>query len=583
MGCDIRAAYRYTKTRGKGKVMNVLQFLIDIRARNNGVTGEVNRLQQRLDATEQTANRLKRSVGGLKAAFMTLPGAEFFTNPIVAISTGIGVVSKLGMEAGKTAAAFEVMAGSADAGNKILSDINKYADDTIYEKLGVQKATQTMLAFGVAQESILDDLKRIGDIAMGDQDRMNRLALAFGQVSAAGRLTGEDLNQMIDVGFNPLTFISAQTGKSITQLRDEMSKGMISFDDLRKAMILATSEGGKFYNMTETVANTPFGRFQQLVGQFTGVLLELYNVIEPLLIPTFMILSRVMSLITPIIQKLSVAVNWLIDLISDIYPILLPIVTITAAYGAKVLFTTTVLKGWTMAQWAHVTAMIAAEKAQKLLNLAMSLNPVMLIVTGISTLIGVLVWAWNKFEALRASVKATWDMIKGFASMLGNFVINRFKELISAVGSMSDAIYKLFTGDFEGAWQAAQKGAKELVGVESTKQAYSVTKNVLSAVPESYQKYLASEKTISTPEAAGGVVDTLGLTNASSSMPESEKGKSNEVITGGTRNTSITLNISKFFDSLNVSMADRTDTAELQRIILEVMNRSLEIATSAAR
>lgn len=563
--------------------MNVLQFLIDIRARNNGVTGEVNRLQQRLDATEQTANRLKRSVGGLKSAFMTLPGAEFFTNPIVAIGAGIGVVSKLGMEAGKTAAAFEVMAGSADAGNKILSDINKYADETIYERLGVQKATQTMLAFGVAQESILDDLKRIGDIAMGDQDRMNRLALAFGQVSAAGRLTGEDLNQMIDVGFNPLTFISAQTGKSITQLRDEMSKGMISFDDLRKAMILATSEGGKFYNMTETVANTPFGRFQQLIGQFTGVLLELYNVIEPLLIPTFNVLSSILSFTVPIIQTIASVFQWLIDLLNTFYPIIIAVASGIALYNTKLFISTTILKGWTIAEWAKVTAMIAAEKAQRLLNLAIKASPIGWIIAAISALIGVVTWAWNRFEGFRAAMKATWDTIKGFASMLGNYVVNRFKELIAAVGSMGEAIYKLFTGDFDGAWEAAKKGAQQLVGQNSAAQAYRDTKAVIGNVPNAYQTYLANEKTLSKPQAAAGVAEPIMSETPTLTLPNEEKGKTNEAVTGGSRSTNITLNISKFFDSLNVSMADRTDTAELQRIILEVMNRSLEIATSTAR
>lgn len=227
--------------------------------------------------------------------------------------------------------------------------------------------------------------------------------------------------------------------------------------------------------------------------------------------------------------------------------------------------------------------MIAAEKAQRLLNLAMKASPLGWIIGLVSVLAGVVTWAWNKFDGFRAAVKATWDMIKGFAMMLGNFVINRFKELISAVGSMGDALYKLFTGDFEGAWESAQKGAKQLVGVETIKQAAVGVRSRISWVPENYQRYLSEERALSTPEAAGGVVDKSGFTNASSSMPESEKGKSNEVITGGTRNTSITLNISKFFDSLNVSMADRTDTAELQRIILEVMNRSLEIATSAAR
>lgn len=561
--------------------MNVLQFLIDIRSRNNGVTGEVNRLQSRLDATEQTANRLKRAVGGLKSAFMALPGAEFITNPIVAASAGVGIVAKLGMEAGKTAAAYEVMTGSMEAGNKILADINKYADDTIYERLGVQKATQTMLAFGVAQESVYDDLRRIGDIAMGDQDRLNRLALAFGQVSAAGRLTGEDLLQMIDVGFNPLTYLSADTGKSVAQLRDEMSKGLISFDDLRKAMMLATGEGGKFYQMTDKIAQTPFGRFQQLVGQFTGKLLELYKVIEPLLIPTFNVFSTLLDMTTPVIQVMGDTVQWLMDISQQYYPVIIAIATAVALYSAKVFVATNILKGWTIAEWAKVHAMIAAEKAQRLLNLAMRMSPVGWFITIISVLAGVVAWAWGKFDGFRAAVKASWDMLRGFGNMIKNFVVARIKELISAVGSVGEALQLLFAGDFEGAWAAAKKAARSYLGVDSTMQAIDASRKVVSAVPESYQNYLAQEKGISTPKSAGGVAGTDMPSDTT--LPQGEKAKANEVITGGTRNTQITLNITKFFDSMNVSMADRTDTAELQRIILEVMNRALEIATSAAR
>ena len=53
--------------------------------------------------------------------------------------------------------------------------------------------------------------------------------------------------------------------------------------------------------------------------------------------------------------------------------------------------------------------------------------------------------------------------------------------------------------------------------------------------------------------------------------------------TGGTRNTSITMSIGKFFDNIYVTMADKTDTAELERIVLQSMNRALAIATSTER
>ena len=53
-----------------------------------------------------------------------------------------------------------------------------------------------------------------------------------------------------------------------------------------------------------------------------------------------------------------------------------------------------------------------------------------------------------------------------------------------------------------------------------------------------------------------------------------------DIATGGTRNTSINMNISKFFDCINVYMNDKTDTAELERVVLQSINRSLAIATS---
>jgi hypothetical protein len=56
-----------------------------------------------------------------------------------------------------------------------------------------------------------------------------------------------------------------------------------------------------------------------------------------------------------------------------------------------------------------------------------------------------------------------------------------------------------------------------------------------------------------------------------------------DVVTGGTRSTAITMNIGKFFDNINVYMADVNDTAALEQMILETLNRALAVATSADR
>lgn len=574
--------------------MNILQFLIDIRSKDNGVIGQVTRLQTRLDEADKSANRLANTVGvKLKKAFMSLPGAEFLTNPIVALTAGVGVVAKMGMEAEKTAVSFNVLTGSVETGTKLLGELNKYADTTIYDRLGTQQAAQTMIGFGVSVENVMGDLRMLGDVAMGDKNRFQQLALVFGQVAAAGKLQGQDLLQLINAGYNPLLDISALTGKSINDLKDDMSKGLVSFDMLRAAFARATGEGGKFANMTNEIAKTSYGAFQQTLGDMVSKLLELYNVIQPLLIPAFSAFTSIISVLVPPIRILAKFVNWLVSLYKDWNPLIIAVTAAVAAYSAAVTFNTVVLKGWTIAQWAHVTALIAAEKAQHLLNIAMTANPIGLVIAAIAALIAIIVACWNKFAGFRAFILTAWDTIKGFGQAIYEYMIRRMMELVESIGHVGKALVKLVKGDFEGAWEEAKKGAKKIAGVESGKKLVNdvvgVGGNIGNYWDQRYAqeraKDAADENAISQPQAAGGTMPQLGTgggTGEGGNNADME-GKANAISTGGTRNTQITINISKFFDYLNVTMMDKADTTQIQRIVLESMNRALETATSAAR
>lgn len=563
---------------------NVLEFIININSKQNGVVQQVQRVQDKINDTDKSVQKLNGRFSGLKSAFMSLPGAEFFTNPIVAITAATGVIAKMGMDADKTAVSFNVLTGSMEKGSKLLGQINKYADETIYDRLGTQEAAKTMLGFGVSLENVMGDLKMLGDVAMGDKQRMSQLALVFGQVASAGKLQGQDLLQLINAGYNPLLDISALTGKSVSELRDEMSKGNISFEMLRQAFQRATGEGGKFYNMTNEIAKTPFGRWQQLLGEFNQKLLEMYKIIQPALIPAMDALSTLLNITTPIISGLASALNLVYNNLNWLGPILVTLGVSWAAYNTYMFVSTSILKGWTVAQWAQVTAMIAAEKAQKLLNLAMTMNPIGLVVAAIAALVAILVVCWNKFAGFRAAVKSSWDAAKEFGSALKTYVVDRIKGIISGVGSIGSAIAKLFKGDFEGAWETAKKGAKDIAGLEAKAQYVNAVKGIGKKFPEMYQKRLEAEKSksLSDPTAAGGTNTTV--TSGTNPLGDSPAGKKSEAaVTGGTRNTQITMNVSKFFDNINVAMNGKYDTKEIERMILECINRSLEIATSAAR
>ena len=565
---------------------NVSQFIIEITSTGDGaVAGRISNLQGRMESADRAARTLSSSVGGgLKSAFMSLPGAQFFTNPIVAMSSGIGIVAKLGMQAESTATSFKVLVGDEDKATKMLDDLNKYADDTIWDRMGTQNAAKTMLGFGVAAENVVGDLKMLGNMAMGDKNKLQQLALAFGQVSSAGKLQGNDLLQLINAGYNPLADIAAITGDKVENVKEKMSKGQISFDIVRQAMIRATSEGGRFAGMTDKLAQTSAGAFEQMKGKALQTMLELYNGIQPLLVPLFNTISSALSGLSAVIQWAVKGLTWVFKLFADGNPVVYSIAAAVGAYTAAVLVNTTVLKGWTIAERVQFAAMLLVEKGQKLINLAMSMNPVGLVIAGIAALIAIMVACWKKFEGFRAVILTVWDTMKGFAGIIKDLVISRITSLLQGIGKVGEAMGLLLTGKFSEAWSSAKEAGLLLVNAEGNKTALNSFRNLGAGVKDNYASRLESEKEkakneISDPEAAAGVA---GI-NATGGNGGAVSGKSvaNDITTGGTRNNNITINIGNLFHKL--SNDQNLTVEELQSRIVEAMNRALEIGYSAAR
>lgn len=191
------------------------------------------------------------------------------------VGAGIGGLIKMAADAESTAISFEVLLGSATAAERMIRELNDFARQTPFDFPGVSSAAKTMLSFGVASEDVMNDLRVISDIAQGDAQKLGSLALVFGQIASAGRLTGQDLLQLVNAGFNPLQTISEKTGQSVSSLRDKMSDGLISFDMVREAFRSATSEGGRFYQMNEKQSKTLKGLWANL-GE--GIGLQLRNI-----------------------------------------------------------------------------------------------------------------------------------------------------------------------------------------------------------------------------------------------------------------------------------------------------------------
>ena len=151
---------------------------------------------------------------------------------------------------------FTVLLGSAEKGNELFEQLRDYGATTPLELPDLAKNAQTLLGFGIQAKDVMGILKDIGNISMGDAQKMESLTLAFSQATSAGKLQGQDLLQMINAGFNPLQEIAAKTGKTMGEVKDEMSKGAISADMLRQAFADAAGEGGKFDGMLDKQSKT---------------------------------------------------------------------------------------------------------------------------------------------------------------------------------------------------------------------------------------------------------------------------------------------------------------------------------------
>lgn len=573
--------------------MTVLDLLIKFSAKDGGLYSYLERTQHSIAQTERQATRLTASIGGgLKNAFMSLPGAQFFTNPIVALTAGVGTVANMGMKAEATAKSFDVLAGSEERASKLLADIKGYK--TLFPTDQLYKASQTMLGFGINVENVMPNLKRFGDIAGTDTERFQSLILAFSQATSTGKLQGQDLLQMINAGWNPLNDIVAITGKSMSEVKEKMGKGQIGVDLLNAALEHATSQGGLFYGMTEKLMQTPLGRFNSLMRQFKERLLSIYDVLQPYLVPALDALSAVLDVVFSSLSGVLSVVTWFISSLSNGNAWVWAAVAAFSAYNAVTFVSITLLKGWTIAERLQFFWMTLVTKAQWLLNLAMTANPIGLIVAGIAALIAVLVVCYNKFETFRAIVKTTWDTIKGFAKLIKDIVIARIKELLSGIGSIGSAIGKLFKGDFKGAYADTKQGVKALYGVETAKMAYERGKDIITGIGDNYAKRLSAEidksknKGKSTPE--NSPISTPGLSGSIQAdfLKEQKKGKNGKsttesAITGGTRSTTINIQIGKLIETFTTYMNGVTDRKEIEKLVLEAINRAIEIGLSSAR
>ena len=126
-----------------------------------------------------------------------------------AVATSVGVVStamagligfgvKYNAEIEQLQTSFEVMTGSAEKAQSVIKELQEIGASTPFEVKGLAQTTQLLMNYGLEADDAIDKMMMLGDIAQGSSEKMNRIAMAYGQMSSAGKVQLEDIKQMID-------------------------------------------------------------------------------------------------------------------------------------------------------------------------------------------------------------------------------------------------------------------------------------------------------------------------------------------------------------------------------------------------
>jgi len=265
------------------------------------VDTQARRASSAMDGMTAAAKRTGSALSGIRSAFSGIGG----TLAALGVTAGAVKMAQLTMDAEKTAISFEVLTGSAEKAKTLLDDMRKLdKKTTVFGLQELSQAQKLMMNFGVGTEEAFGILTNLTEVAQGDVEQLMLLARGMAQVKAAGRLMGQEANQLINSGFSPLFEISKSTGRSMVDLKKDMENGLISYDMVRQALEGLTTGGGRLAGMNERIAQTTGGMFGKLQTSIEQLAIQIGTAFLPM---ANQMVSAIQGIVEPINNASSAA------------------------------------------------------------------------------------------------------------------------------------------------------------------------------------------------------------------------------------------------------------------------------------
>ena len=224
----------------------------------------------------------------LAAAVETISGlvSQMLAAAAQGVTSLVGILGQLtasimaaGIESEKLATTFGLLTGSKEKGRGLFGELQGLTIVSPYTMGSLTSAAETLLGMGISADNLVKTMERLGDAAVGDEGRLRRLAIIYGEISAEGRMTGWRIRQAASLGIG-VADLAQTAGMSGFDFRQRLAAGGIPGDIFRQTINRLTGPGGRMFGEMEAARGTTGGRWNELtntVGVAAAKMGEAFN------------------------------------------------------------------------------------------------------------------------------------------------------------------------------------------------------------------------------------------------------------------------------------------------------------------
>jgi hypothetical protein len=205
-----------------------------------------------------------KGISSLDATFSRLgqvaAGAFAFTE-LVSLP---GQIVKVRGEFQQLEIALNTMLGSKAKGDKLLGEIVTTAATTPFGLKDLASATKQLLAYGSASESVIGEIRMLGDVASGVSVPIGDLVYLYGTLRSQGRAYAVDIRQFAGRGIPIYAELAKVLGVGVGEVNNLVEAGKVGFPQVEQAFRNMTATGGMFGGLMDAQSKSLTGLIERL-------------------------------------------------------------------------------------------------------------------------------------------------------------------------------------------------------------------------------------------------------------------------------------------------------------------------------